>query len=160
MMRLLMIGFLINLALWLLLAGSEPHAGSLYRCVTETEGTIYTDNPAQLQQCAPITASGAVTSLATVSSGGPPAGTPPNPSPMTQAPAEPTVVMSPQVPSPQMTDVPPPNAGVPTAPPCPVGMNPLNPFSAPPCPPAETVPAATITLPSGPDAPPSSPAQP
>lgn len=159
MTRLWTSGFSFSLALWLLLADSEAPAGSLYRCVTETEGTIYTDNPAQLERCAPITASGAVTSLATVSSGGPPAGTPPNPSPMTQVPPEPTVVVSPPGSAPQTTDVLPPSVA-PNALPCPVGMNPLNPFSAPSCPPAETVPAATITPPSGPDTPPNSPTQP
>ena len=152
MTRLWTIGFLLGLTLWLLLADSQAPAGSLYRCVTATEGTIYTDNPAQLEQCAPITASGAVTSLATVSSGGPPAGTSPDPSPMTQAPPEPTVVLSPPGSAPQTTDVPLPNVA-PTAPPCPVGMNPLNPFSAPSCPPTETVPAATIAPPPGLDAP-------
>lgn len=159
MTRLWTIGLPLSLTLWLLLPGSEVTAGSLYRCVTDTEGTIYTDNPAQLDQCAPITASGAVTSLATVSSGGPPAGTPPTPSPVTQPPPEPTVVISPPGTAPQTIDVPPSNVA-PSALPCPIGMNPLNPFSAPPCPPAEPIPVGTVTPPSGPDAPPSSPPQP
>jgi hypothetical protein len=159
MTRLWTIGFPIGLTLWLLFAGSETTAGSLYRCATDTEGIIYTDNPAQLEQCAPITASGAVTSLATVSSGGPPAGTPPDPLPMAQTLQEPMVVMSPPGSAPQTIDVPPPNAA-PNALPCPIGMNPLNPFSSPPCPPTETVPAATITTPSRQDAPPGSPTQP
>ena len=155
MTRVWTIGFPFSLALWLLLADSEAPAGSLYRCVTESEGIIYTDNPAQLERCAPITASGAVTSLATVSSGGPPAGTPLNPSPMTQVPPEPTVVMSPPESSPQTIDVP-PSTTVPSAPPCPVGMNPLNPFNAPPCPSGEPVPAATNTPPPGSPTPPGS----
>lgn len=129
----------ISLTFWLLLAGSEATAGSLYRCVAETEGTIYTDNPVQLEQCVPITASGAVTSLATVSSGGPPAGASPDPLPMTQAPPEPTVVMSPPGSSPTAIDAAPPSgAAYPL--PCPVGINPLNPFSAPPCPTDEAPP--------------------
>lgn len=136
--------------LWVLCIGGEAYAGSLYRCVTDREGIIYTDNPAQLDSCAPITASGAVTSLATVPSDGPPAGTPPNPSPMTQVPPEPTVIMSPPGSAPQTTDVLPPSVA-PNALPCPVGMNPLNPLSGPPCPPAEPVPAPTITMPPGPD---------
>jgi hypothetical protein len=151
MTRLSNIGFPISLTLGLLLTGSESTAGSLYRCVTSTEGTIYTDNPAQLEQCAPITASGAVTSLATVSSGNPPDGAPPDPLPMTQALPDPTVVMSPPGSLPQTVDVPPPNA-VPDSLPCPVGINPLNPLSAPPCPTAEAAPAATITMPAGPGA--------
>ena len=159
MTRMWAIGLSLGLTLWLLLADSQATADSLYRCVTETEGIIYTDNPAQLEQCTPITASGAVTSLATVSSDGPPTPRPPDPPPMTQPPPEPAVVISPQGSAPQTTDVPPPSAG-PTTPPCPVGVNPLNPLSAPPCPPAETVPAATITPPLGPDTPSNSPPQP
>ena len=159
MTRLWTIGVPLSLTLWLLFPGSEVTAGSLYRCVTDTEGTIYTDNPAQLARCAPITASGAVTSLATVSSGGPPAGTATDPPSVTQIPPEPTVVMPPPGSSPQTIDLPPSNVA-PSALPCPIGMNPLNPFSAPPCPPAEPVPAATITTPTGPDAPPGSPTQP
>lgn len=148
MTRLLTIGLPAGFTVVLLLAGSEATAGSLYRCVTDHEGTIYTDNPAQLEQCAPITASGAVTSLATVSSGGPPAGAPPDPPPMMQAPPEPTIVMSPPGSSPQTIDVPPPSAA-PNPLPCPEGINPLNPYSAPPCPAADAAPSATITMPSG-----------
>ena len=147
------IGVSFSFILWLLCVGSDAGAGSLYRCVTEKEGIIYTDNPAQLNQCAPITASGAVTSLATVPSDGPPAGTPPTPPPVTQPPPEPTVVMSPPPgSSPPISDVA-PSSRAPNAPPCPVGINPLNPLSGPPCPPAEPVPAPTITMPPGPDAP-------
>lgn len=153
-------GFPFSLALWLWLADSEAPAGSLYRCVTESEGIIYTDNPAQLERCAPITASGAVTSLATVSSGGPPAQKPPDPPPMTQTPPEPTVVMSPPPgSSPPISDVA-PSSGAPNSPPCPLGINPLNPLSGPPCPPAEPVPAPTITMPSEPVMPPGSSTQP
>jgi hypothetical protein len=151
MTPLLNIGFSISLALGLLFADNEATAGSLYRCVTSTEGTIYTDNPAQLEQCTPITASGAVTSLATMPSGGPPTGTSPDPLPMAQALPDPTVVMSPPGSSPQTIDMPPPSAA-PNSPPCPVGMNPLNPFSAPPCPTADATPSATITMPAGPGA--------
>ena len=159
MMRLLTIGFPVGLTLLLLLADSGASAGSLYRCVMETEGTIYTDNPAQLDQCSPIAASGAVTSLATVPSGGPPAGAFPAPAPMTQAPPEPTVVMSPAESSPAMIAAPPPSAA-PSPLPCPVGMNPLNPFSAPPCPNADAVPPAMITMPPPQDALPALPPQP
>ncbi len=148
MTRLSVIWFPISLTLGLLLAGSETSAGALYRCVTSTEGTIYTDNPAQLEQCAPITASGAVTSLATVSSGGPPAGAPPDPLPVTQTPSDPTASMLPPGSSPQMIDVPSPSATS-NSPPCPVGLNPLNPFSAPPCPTADAASPATITMPPG-----------
>lgn len=159
MMRLLPVGFPISVMLWLLLAGNETTAGSLFRCVTDTEGTIYTDNPAQLEHCSPITASGAVTSLATVPSGSPLPGAFPTPLPMTQAPPEPTVVISPADSSPAMIAAPPPEAA-PSPLPCPVGMNPLNPFSAPPCPTADAVPAATITMPPPQHAPPGSPTQP
>lgn len=151
MTRLWTIGGPVSLTLWLLFTGSETIAGSLYRCVTDTEGTIYTDNPAQLEQCAPITPSGAVTSLATVSSGGPSTSTSPDPLPMTQAPPESTVVMSPPGSSPPTIDLAPPSAA-PNSLPCPVGLNPLNPFSSPPCPTAEAVPGATITMPTGPGA--------
>lgn len=159
MTHLLTIGFPISLTFWLLLTGSEAAAGSLYRCVTETEGTIYTDNPAQLEQCAPITASGAVTSLATVSSGSPPIGAPPDLPPLTQAPSEPTVTILPPESFPS-TITAAPSSAAPNPLPCPDGINPLNPFSAPPCPAADAVPAATITMPSGPDAPPDDPTQP
>lgn len=123
---------------------SDPAAGtSLYRCVTETEGTIYTDNPAQLEPCAPITASGAVTSLATVSSGGPPI------SPQTESlPPTPTVVMPPPGSSPSTLAAAPPSFA-PNPLPCPVGINPLNPFTNPPCPAAEASTSATITMPAG-----------
>ncbi len=148
MTRLSIIGFPISLTLGLLLAGSETIAGSLYRCVTDRDGIIYTDNPAQLEQCAPITASGAVTSLATVPSGGPLTGAPPDPFPMPQALPEPTAGMIPPGSSPQTFDAPPPNTA-PNSQPCPVGMNPLNPFSAPPCPTADAASPATITTPAG-----------
>jgi hypothetical protein len=153
MTRLAVIGFPISLTLGLLLASSETIAGSLYRCVTNNEGTIYTDNPAQLEQCSPITASGAVTSLATVSSGSPPTGASPDPPPMTQALPDPTVVMPPAGMPPPPIDMPPPNT-TPNSQPCPVGLNPLNPFSAPPCPTADAAPSATITMPAGPGTPP------
>ena len=147
------IGVSIGITFWLLFAGSESTAGSLYRCMTEADGTIYTDNPVQLERCSPITASGAVTSLATVSSGGPSTSTSPDPLPMTQAPPESTVIMPPPEFLPQPTDVPPPGAA-PASPPCLVGINPLNPFSGPPCPSADAGPSATITMPLGPGAPP------
>jgi len=153
MTRLAVIGFPISLTLGLLLASSETTAGSLYRCVTNNEGTIYTDNPAQLEQCSPITASGAVTSLATVSSGGPPTGAPPDPLPMTQMPPDTTVMMPPPGSPPPTIDAPPPNT-MPNSQPCPVGLNPLNPFSAPPCPTTDATPPATITMPAGPGTPP------
>ena len=143
------IGVSIGITFWLLFAGSESTAGSLYRCMTEADGTIYTDNPVQLERCSPITASGAVTSLATVSSGGPSTSTSPDPLPMTEAPPESTVIMPPPESSPQTTALPPPSAA-PSSPPCLVGINPLNPFSAPPCPSADAGPSATITMPLGP----------
>ena len=150
MTRLVTIGLPAGLTLVLLLADSGASAGSLYRCVTDREGTIYTDNPAQLEQCAPMTASGAVTSLATVSSGGPPSGAPPDLTPVTQIPPES---------SPSTIAEAPPSAA-PTPLPCPVGLNPLNPFNAPPCPTADADPPATITIPSAPDVPAVFPAQP
>ena len=159
MTRMLTIGFPISFTLWLLLASNEAAAGSLYRCVTETEGTIYTDNPAQLEQCSPITASGAVTSLATGPAGNTSAGAFPAPLPMTQPPPEPTVVLSPAEWSPAMIAAPPPDVA-PSPLPCPVGMNPLNPFSPPPCPNADAVPPATITMPPPQNVPPAFPPQP
>lgn len=159
MTRLLTIGFPISLTLWLLLAGSEAAAGSLYRCVTETEGTIYTDNPGQLDQCSPITASGAVTSLATVPSGGPPIGAPPDPPPVIQASPEPTVTILPPESSPS-TIAAPPSSAAPSPLPCAVGVNPLNPLSTPPCPSDEGTPPATISVPSNPGAPPTFPSEP
>jgi hypothetical protein len=159
MTRLVTIGLPAGLTLVLLLADSGASAGSLYRCVTDREGTIYTDNPAQLEQCTPMTASGAVTSLATVSSGGPPIGALPDPPPVTPAPPEPTVAILPPDSSPSTIAVAPPSAA-PDALPCPVGLNPLNPFGAPPCSTADTAPSATITMPSAPDALPGFPTQP
>lgn len=142
----------------LLLLFTNASAGSLYRCVTDTAGTIYTDNPAQLEQCAPITASGAVTSLATVSSGGPPISVQADPFPMTPTPPGSTLMM----PSPGSLDQPIaeiPQNPAPNTPPCPMGINPLNPLSAPPCPTDDAVPPAPVNMPN-PGAAPAFPAQP
>lgn len=159
MTRSLIIELHISLTYVLLLAGSGVSAGSLYRCVSVTEGTIYTDNPAQLEHCAPITMSGAVTSLASVSSGGPPMA--PLPEPPSMAPAQPdhpAVMPSPNEADQTIAGV--PQNAEPTSSRCPVGVNPLNPLSAPPCPTDEAAPPATNTPPLIPAAPDTFPAQP
>jgi hypothetical protein len=159
MTRLLIIGLPACLILLLLFAGNGAFAGSLYRCVMETGGTIYTDNPAQLNQCSPIAGSGAITSLATVSSGGPPMGRLPDPPPVPQVQPEPMVTILPSESLPPVAAVL-PSSSAPNPLPCPDGINPINPYSAPPCPTAEALPSATITRPSGPGAPQDSPTQP
>jgi hypothetical protein len=124
------------LASWLLgscLGNHQVWGTSLFRCLTEGEQIVYTDTPSQLDQCAPITTSGAVTSLATTSSGPPVAGHPfdqsPPPQPVSHPPQP---AQSPEGTATTFVGSP---ASAATEPlPCPVGINPLNPFTNPPCP--------------------------
>ena len=91
MNRALAIILLCSLVLLLVPDGKTASNTSLYQCVSETESMIYTDNPAQLESCSPITETGAVTSLATSPSIHPPM-TPPSETPlMTPLPSEPFV---------------------------------------------------------------------
>lgn len=125
----------VMLAGWLVgsaLLSGPAWSTSLFRCLAEGDQIVYTDTPSQLDQCAPITTSGAVTSLATTSS----AHSMPGPSVET-LPSQPAAPPPQPAPSPDgSTTV---FAGSPasaaTEPlPCPVGINPLNPFTNPPCP--------------------------
>lgn len=147
-----------SLALPLVFGGKTASSTSLYQCVSETEGMIYTDNPAQLESCSPITETGAVTSLATSPSVHPPM-TPPNETPlMTPLPSEPFVFRPRQyeyATPPNSLDVP---QSAPSNPlPCPIGLNPLNPFSAPPCQAAEPAPPSNMMLPPTPSIAPTAP---
>ena len=117
------------------------HAG-LYECRDPSGAPIYTDSPAQLEHCQPV-ASGGASRLGLVG------GTPPSSSP---APAGAGTEPTPPFPSPPVFSPGTPDAGSPTitptgglAPssgtpagvseevPCIPGVNPLNPFSSPPC---------------------------
>jgi|CXWL01.1.fsa_nt_gi hypothetical protein len=110
---------------------------SLYECRNAAGTLIYTDSPAQLERCQPVGGAGP-SRLGTVG------GTAPS-SPLTpaaQSPAPPAAVpptphsSDPPVGSPAMA----PSGGSPSTEesPCALGVNPLNPLSAPPC--AATVP--------------------
>lgn len=141
----------VSLAMILLFWPCSPASGGLYQCVTETEGTIYTDTPSQLESCAPIPASGAVTSLAT-SSGHPATGSVPDSSSMTPIPTHPTAELPPPGVTPSTLDPVPLSTTAPL--PCPVGINPLNPFTNSPCP------GADLPMPAGPPVSADSTAQP
>lgn len=122
----------VGLAIAVLLSPAGSAAGGLYQCVTNGAAPIYTDTPAQLEHCTPIPASGAVTSLATVSSGHPPTGSVPDLPTMTPVPTQQTAELpaSDLTPS-TLAPVPLSTTAAPL--PCPVGINPLNPFSHPLC---------------------------
>jgi len=128
------------------------HAG-LYECRDASGAPIYTDSPAQLEQCQPV-ASGGTSRLGLVG-GASHSGV--------QAPELPHSVTPPIPPMPSGLE---PSMGVPSGglapsnsypgaglapaqaetPPCVPGINPLNPLSGPPCP-SETSPPAGINLP-------------
>lgn len=123
------------LAGWLLgscLGNHQVLGTSLFRCLTEGEQIVYTDTPSQLDQCAPITTSGAVTSLATTASGTTGPGQPPEMPPPQPVSHPPQPAQSPAETA--TTFVSSPTSAVTEPPPCPVGINPLNPFTNPPCP--------------------------
>lgn len=158
MNRALTIILLRCLALLLVLGGKTASSTSLYQCVSETEGTIYTDNPAQLESCSPITATGAVTSLATSPSNHL-SMTPPGEMPlMAPLPSEPFIFRPTQyeyATPPNSLDI--PQSATPNPLPCPIGLNPLNPFSAPPCQTAESAPPANMMFPPSPSTAPTVP---
>jgi hypothetical protein len=97
MNRVMIIALSCSMASLTAVSGENAFGTSLYRCVTEAEGTTYTDSPTQLDQCTPIPTSGAVTSLATTSSGNQSA----PPQPMTQPTDQrPTALPAPSPPMP------------------------------------------------------------
>lgn len=140
---------------WHTFADDQVRATSLFRCITEDEQIVYTDTPTQLQQCAPIPTSGSVTSLATTSSGAPMSMPPPDLTPPPPAFSQPQGAQTSEGASStfagaQANDTPPSR-------PCPVGINPLNPFTNPPCPTPETAPPALSLVPPMPSTPPTVP---
>ena len=125
---------------------SLPVAAGLYECRTESGALMYTDSPAQFARCQPV-ASGGTSRLGLVGGPHPPASLPP------AAAAPDTNAASPVLPIPtQMQPATGPSLGAPSdglvstgaspvgvaggaseGPPCIPGINPLNPYSAPPC---------------------------
>jgi hypothetical protein len=125
---------------------------SLFRCVTDDDQIVYTDTPTQLQQCAPIPTSGSVSSLATTSSGAPMSMPPPDLTPPPPAFSQPQGAQTAEGASGTF-------AGgqahdSPTSRPCPAGINPLNPFTNPPCPGPETASPSLSLVPPMPGTPP------
>ena len=129
------------------------HAG-LYECRGPSGLPIYTDSPAQLERCQPVV-SGGTSRLGLVG------GTTPS---TAQAPQPVNSLPSPEAPAPTSSD--PGSAAMSPAgglagetsdtPPCTPSLNPLNPFSGPPCdttsitvPPTPTTPS-TATVPDQP----------
>lgn len=142
------------------LAETTLVTAGLYECRNEAGTLIYTDSPAQLERCHPV-GSGGPSRLGVV--GGASSATPvtpaaPAPAPPTSAPSslgssDPTVGSSTIAP----TGVP---AGHSEESPCGPGVNPLNPFSAPPCPRSDGAPPATPPMPTDTSGLPPLPAQP
>lgn len=119
----------------------------MYVCRDTANGQVFTDSPAQLDRCEPL-ATAPSSQTGAVSVGSPPPVQSFLPPPIAVPPSE---MAAPPFPPPLPHDgvstglippaaqaVPPAVAvGVPpaeTPPPCPIGINPLNRFSAPPCP--------------------------
>ena len=134
---------------WQAIPSNEASGTSLFRCVTDDDQIVYTDTPTQLQQCAPIPTSGSVTSLATTSSGAPMSMPPPDLTPPPPAFSQPQGAQTAESASGSF-------AGgqahdSPTSRPCPVGINPLNPFTNPPCPGLDTASPSLSLVPPMPD---------
>jgi hypothetical protein len=119
----------------------------MYVCRDTANGLVFTDSPAQLDRCEPL-ATAPSSQTGGVSAGSPPPVQsflpPPIAAPLSEMSAPP---LPPPLPHDGVgTDLIPPAAqaippavavGIPpaeTPPPCPIGLNPLNRFSAPPCP--------------------------
>jgi hypothetical protein len=113
----------------------------LYECRDSSGAPIYTDSPAQLDRCQPV-ANGGTSRLELV--GGTTPSAPQVPDPVNSFP--PPETLSPMSPYPGPAAVAPPGGLVPLsgnpaehtgsaidAPPCTPGINPLNPFTGPPC---------------------------
>lgn len=149
---------LMGLSMVGLLFPTHDAAGGLYQCRTE-EGTIYTDTPAQLKQCASIGQSGGSSNLGlvggqTTGSTTPPAAAPVPPQAQPVTPSTPDAPPAP-TPSPSSSSS---ETATPT--PCSVGINPLNPLSAPPCPTTEGPPSPPTNPPADANSPPPAPVQP
>ncbi|MEQ1794760.1 MAG: hypothetical protein ABL970_11260 [Nitrospira sp.] len=134
---------------------------SLYECRDASGALIYTDSPAQLDRCQPI-ASGGTSRLGLV--GGASASAPQTSEPVSSFPPP---IAPPPVVEPGLAVIPPamptgglaPSGGAPVglaggsanAPPCMPGINPLNPFSGPPCDTApQIIPQPTPSSPGNP----------
>lgn len=149
-----MVLILGSMIAWHIPASDQAWATSLFRCVTEDDQIVYTDTPTQLQQCAPIPTSGSVSSLATTSSAAPMPMPPPDltPPPAFSQPqgAQTAEAASGAFAGAQAHDAP-------TSRPCLVGINPLNPFTNPPCPSPETASPSLSLVPPMPGPPPTVP---
>lgn len=149
------LSILLAVSLTGLLLRTQDAAGGLYQCRTN-DGLIYTDAPAQLTQCTPLTPGGGTSPLGLV--GGHTSGSSSLP-PSAPVPPQPQPAI-PQTPELSPTPVPSPASHeAATPPPCPTGINPLNPLSALPCPTTDAPPPAAPVVPTDPNTPPP-PAQP
>jgi hypothetical protein len=122
----------------------------LYECRDSSGAPIYTDSPAQLERCQPV--AGGTSRLGLV--GSPNASASPGAGPLTSSPpptSEPVSSVAPTngglVPSGSSSAV---ASGSSDTPLCIPGINPLNPFSGPPCPlPAQALPMPSTPPPTG-----------
>lgn len=119
----------------------------MYVCRDTANGQVFTDSPAQLDRCEPL-ATAPSSQTGAISAGSPPPVQSFLPPPIAATPSEmPAPPFPPPLPHdgasagliPSAAQVGPPAVaiGIPpaeTPPPCPIGINPLNRFSAPPCP--------------------------
>lgn len=142
------LAFLILLLFFVSTASLTTAWGAqMYVCRDLANGQVFTDSPAQLDRCEPL-ATAPSSQTGAISAGSPPPVQPFLPPPIAAPPSE---MAAPPFPPPILHDgvstglIPPaaqvgPPAvavGIPpaeTPPPCPIGINPLNRFSAPPCP--------------------------
>jgi hypothetical protein len=142
-----LVGLVMLATIW---APGSSRAG-FYECRAASGAPIYTDSPAQLDQCRPV-ASGGSSHVGLVG-GASSAPTPlPTPAPITSPSMPlPTRPSDPQWHVPELSDglIPPSTSpggladGSAGAPPCLPGINPLNPFGGPPCPVQDSAPLIT-----------------
>ncbi len=126
---------------------TTARGAQMYVCRDIANSQVFTDSPAQLDQCEPL-ATAPSSQTGAISAGSPPPIQSFLPPPIAAPPSE---MSAPPLPPPPphgglSTSLIPPAAqavppavavGIPpaeTSPPCPIGLNPLNRFSAPPCP--------------------------
>lgn len=102
-------------------------AASLYECHNESGKSLYTDSPAQLDQCKPVQF-GQPHNVANPSSGTAAMQPDVQPAASTPVPADNGVVTQAASQDSAVTNGPSPTTGG-----CPAGLNPLNPFSSPAC---------------------------
>ena len=118
-----------TLVVCIALLTSIARADTLYHCETPDHRMVYTDSPAQLDQCMPVTFTQPHSTVNTNPGG---TASPPEPAITSQIPASGSPAESPAAPS-TTSETSQPVSAAPAAPPCQPGLNPLNPLSAPPC---------------------------